>query len=607
MTSFFRRRLSVLFPVVLGLFQWACGAPAASAAIQYTISLDHPERHLFSVEMQIPDVTGSVTVQMPAWNALYQVRDFSSHVRQVTALADGKPAPVDKLDKQSWHITGSGTIAVSYTIYWDEPGPFATQLNSEHAFISPAMVLVYVPERRAEEISLTLRDIPEGWQIAASLAGLDAEFSRTRLVVFQAKSYDSLVDAPLEVGRFEAFDLPDFSPRIHVVVHGDNWKRDRVIETLRRICRYELDLMQDQPFETYTFIFHIGKAAAGAGGGMEHANSTAINVPSDELLAGVSAHEFFHLWNVKRIRPSSLEPVDYTKEQWTRALWFAEGVTSTYGSYTMLRSGLWTKDQFYADLGNQITELQSRPANRWKSAEESSLDAWLEKYLLYNSPDESVSYYTKGQMLGMLLDILIRDRTGNTASLDDVMRTLNTEFAKRGKTYRDTLDVRLTAEKVAGGSFEEFFRRYVSGTNAFPYVEVLALAGLELRERKGNRAALGFTINRDPSGEARVAGLLPDGAASAAGLHDGDKILRWNDVEIPRRIERWLAERAPGGMLRLRLQREAKELAVEFPLDGRAVTEWQATESHTADEKAKRIREGLLRGVTQRRAGAAAP
>jgi predicted metalloprotease with PDZ domain len=146
---------------------------------------------------------------------------------------------------------------------------------------------------------------------------------------------------------------------------------------------------------SYTFILHIGKGAGG--GGMEHANSTAIGIPSDEYLAGVAAHEFFHLWNVKRIRPASLEPVDFTKEQYTRALWFAEGVTSTYGAYTLVRSGIWSKERFYEDLGEQITELESRPANRWQSAEESSLDAWLEKYPLYDEPDYSVSYYTKGQ------------------------------------------------------------------------------------------------------------------------------------------------------------------------------------------------------------------
>src|SRR5262249_31513587 len=284
---------------------------------------------------------------------------------------------------------------------------------------------------------------------------------------FDAPSFDALADGPIEIGKFEEFELPGISPPVTVVIHGDNWKRKKVEDDLRRICQYELELMDDAPFERYLFIFHVGKGAGG--GGMEHANSTAIGIPSDEFLPGVAAHEFFHLWNVKRIRPASLDPVDYSKEQYTRALWFAEGVTSSYSAFTLVRCGIWSKEQFYADLSEQITELERRPANGWQSAEQSSLDAWLEKYPLYNQPDHSVSYYTKGQVLGDLLDILIRDRSGNAKSLDDVLRLLNKGFAKQGKTYRDSLDIRLTVEKVTGTSFEGFFQNYVSGAEPFPY------------------------------------------------------------------------------------------------------------------------------------------
>jgi predicted metalloprotease with PDZ domain len=595
-----RRRfalLAILAVLLLGL----AAASSASAAIRYTISIDHPERHLFSVEMQIPDVSGGVTVQMPAWNALYQIRDFSSHVRQVTASAGEKAASLEKLDKQTWRITGDGTITVRYTTYWDEPGPFASQLNSEHAFLNLAMILFYVPSRRAEGVTVTIRDVPAGWRVATALSAFDSEYARNHSAGFQAKDYDSLVDSPVEAGSFDEFDLPGFTPRIRVVVHGDNWKREHIVEVLRPICRYELDLMQDRPFDTYTFIFHIGKVTAGAGGGMEHSYSTAIFVPSEEFLTGVSAHEFFHLWNVKRIRPSSLEPVDYSKEQWTRALWFAEGVTSTYSSFTQVRSGLWSREQFYTDLGYQITDLESRAANRWKSAEESSLDSWLEKYPLYNSAESSVSYYTKGQVLGVLLDILIRDRTDNSASLDDVLRSLNTGFAQKGRTYRDSLDVRLTVEKVVGSSFEEFFRRYVAGADPLPYAEVFALAGLDLQLKKAGRASAAFAVNRGPSGEFRVTGLLPGSAAAAAGVQDGDIILQWNDGEVPRRLDRWLRQRKPGETLRLRMRRDDGEMNLEFPLDEQLEALWAVSESASAGEKARRIRDGLLRGVTQAR------
>ncbi|MGB2899090.1 MAG: PDZ domain-containing protein [Candidatus Acidiferrum sp.] len=570
---------------------------SSSGTIRYEVSLAHPERHQFHVTMTIPDVNGEVTVQMPAWNALYQIRDFSDRVQQVEAFVGSERAPIEKVDKQTWRIRGNGTIKIQYGVYWDEVGPFASQLNSEHAFINPAMILLYVANRRSEAVHIAMPDVPELWLVAgASVQGMES-MGGARNFIGDAASYDELADGPIEAGKFEEFQLPGVKPEIWVVIHGDNWKRKKVEEDLKRICQYELKLMEGAPFERYTFILHIGKGAGG--GGMEHANSTAIGAASDEYLPGVAAHEFFHLWNVKRIRPATLEPVDYAKEQYTRALWFAEGVTNTYGAYALVRSGIWSKEQFYADLGAQITELENRPANRWQSAEQSSLDAWLEKYPLYNQPEYSISYYTKGQVLGDLLDILIRDRTENEKSLDDVLRTMNMDFAKPGKTYRDSLDVRLTVEKIAGGSFEEFFGKYVAGIEPFPYQNVLALAGLELRIMEHQRPTLGFTATRDTTGALVVQSVAADGPAALADLRAGDTILAWNGGEVPRRTDRWLREQKPSDLLKLWVGREGKKVSLEFRLGEIKETFYGVTEDGRAREKARHIREGLLHGVTR--------
>ncbi len=569
---------------------------SSSAAIRYEVSLAHPEQHLFHVTMTIPNVMKEVTVQMAAWNALYQIRDFSSHVQNVTALAGTEISSIEKLDKQSWRVTGKGTIAIRYDTYWDEIGPFASQLNDEHAFINPAMILMYVPDRRSEETLLEMPDVPYEWQVASPSLASTLQVSRARVFTIMAKTYDELADGPIEIGKFQEFDLSGVSPHVEVVIHGDNWKKNRVEEDLKRICQYELKLMGGAPFERYTFILHFGKGTGG--GGMEHANSTAIGVHSDEYLPGVAAHEFFHLWNVKRIRPASLDPVDYTKEQYTRALWFAEGVTNTYGSYTLVRSGIWSKEQFYADLGEQITELEGRTANRWQSAEQSSLDAWLEKYPLYNQPEFSVSYYTKGQVLGDLLDILIRDRTDNAKSLDDVLRLMNVNFAKQGKTYRDSLDVQLTAETIAGGTFEEFFRKYVAGTDPFPYQQILALAGLALRTVERRRPALGLFAEHDPSGPLVVSTVDGEGPAAQAGLRAGDVILNWNGGEVPKRVEHWLQDQKAGDLLKLLVRRDDNEISIEFRLGEINETLYEVMEVSHAAEKARHIREGMLRGET---------
>ena len=594
--TFTSARSRLALPASLCLLSLLTFSASSKATIRYVVSLEHPERHLFHVTMTIPDVTGEVIAQMPAWNALYQIRDFSSHVQQVESFADSQKAFIEKVDKQTWRIKGTGTIKISYATYWDEAGPFASQLNAEHAFINPAMILMYVPERRGEAVRLALPDVPAEWQAAGASIQFIESMGGAKSFGGDAASYDALVDAPIEAGKFDEFRLPGIKPEIWVVVHGDKWSRKQVEDDLKRICQYELKLMTGTPFERYTFILHIGKGFGG--GGMEHENSTAIGAYSDEYLPGVAAHEFFHLWNVKRIRPASLYPVDYTKEQFTRALWFAEGVTNTYGSYTLVRSGIWNKEQFYADLGEQISELEERPANRWQSAEQSSLDAWLEKYSLYNQPEYSVSYYTKGQVLGDLLDILIRDRTGNGKSLDDVLRLMNTNFAKQGKPYRDSMDVRITAESIAGGSFEDFFQKYVAGIEPFPYQQILALAGLELRTTEERRPALGFFMELDSNGALTVRTIDSRSSAAQAGLRDGDAIINWNGGEVPRRVERWLQEQRAGDVLKLRVRREDKELSVEFRLGELKEIRYQVLEDAHAGEKARHIREGILHGET---------
>lgn len=468
------------------LVMWAAGP--AHAAIEYRVSLDRPEEHVFQVTMTIPNVTEGVELQMPAWNALYQVRDFASRVMDVRAHdATGKRLPVEKRDLHTWHVAGSGTVSVSYGTYWDDGGPFAAQLDANHAFINLAMILFYVPSRRGEESRVEFTGVPAGWESAVALATGPAPHS------FRAASYDALVDAPVEIGRFEQFAFREQGAKIRVVVHGDRWNRTRLEDKLRRIVAYQVQLMGGAPFEEFLFIYHFGSG----GGGMEHANSTAIHAGSDSNVEGITAHEFFHLWNVKRIRPQTLEPVDYVRANITRALWFAEGVTSTYASYTLVRSRLRTAQEFYDELAGEIAQLEQRPASRWKSAEEASLDAWFEGSRLYRQPKFSISYYNKGQILGVLLDILIRDATDNRKSLDDVLRLLNEE-ARQGHFYDDSVGIRAAAEKVSGASFADFFARYVAGADPLPYEDILRRAGLHFEMQGGS-----VTIKEDSAASGR--------------------------------------------------------------------------------------------------------
>jgi predicted metalloprotease with PDZ domain len=603
--------------IVICLLALAAPSPAR-ATIRYEISLGHPAQHQFHVTMTIPGARGSVNVQMPAWNALYQIRDFAYRVTDFHAVdASGNALTVRRLDKNTWRIEvsagaltgGQAEMRIEYGSFWDDPGPFDTQLNDDHAFLNLAEVLCYVPERRGEDTLVRFADIPQGWHIAAVLPSAPAESGG----VYQSANYDALVDAPVEIGRFDEWSFQAGSGpterTIRVVLHGDAVDRSALTRMLSEIANYEIRLMGDAPFREYTFILHVGQNYGG--GGMEHANSTAISVGSYATLANVSAHEFFHLWNVKRISPQSLEPVDYTHEMWTPVLWFAEGVTSTYAAYTLERTGIWSHSQFLTDLGVQITELESRPARTWQSAEESSLDTWFDKYPLYDRPDFSISYYNKGQLLGVALDILIRDATDNRASLDDVLRRLNQQYAQRGRFYADNAGIEETVEEIvrtanagsanaAAGDFSGFFKRYVSGTDEMPFADLLSRAGFSLKTEGEKRAALGFSVGRDSAGTALVSDLDLSSAAARIGIREGDAIVSFDGADVPRNVERWLRGRSPGEMVRMRIRRGGRESEIVFALGSEAAQIFAVEEMPRPNERQLRIRNGLFQGATDR-------
>jgi predicted metalloprotease with PDZ domain len=582
-------------------------ASPAQATIHYKVSLDHPEKHMFAVQMDVPQFPLGTTVALPAWNALYQVRDFSYRLRdlQLSVIGggenEGTQVRLIPVDKDTWTIGSNGgkspsnanaRYVLSYEIEWNDPGPFNSQLNAQHAFVNLAEILMYLPDHRAEDSQVTFDPVPAGWQIAAELvAGRSAN-------TFTAESYDRLVDAPVEAGPFSEFGFDEASAHFRVVIDAKDFSKPQFENDLHRIVKYETSMMGGAPFHEYTFFFHIGPYLETGGGGMEHSNCTAISASSEPGAIAIAAHEFFHAWNVKRIRPQALEPVDYTKEQYTRALWFAEGVTSTYASFALVRSGVWNARQFYGDLAEQLQRLDSSPARKWQSVEESSLDAWLEKYDPYYSPERSISYYNKGQILGVLLDIAIRDDTDNKKSLDDVMRTMNDQFAKRARFYNESAGIRATIEQVTGKPFEEFFARYVSGVDDLPDDDFLARAGLRLNRSNQTRADFGFGIGRGTGSGWVVSDVTAGSTAESAGLRRGDEILQINGESPSPAQFRWMRERVPGDTVAMKIRRNSQEQDVSLKLGSRDESQYSIEEIPNASDKQRRIREGMLRGST---------
>ncbi|HEX9136578.1 MAG TPA: PDZ domain-containing protein, partial [Nitrospirota bacterium] len=301
-------------------------------------------------------------------------------------------------------------------------------------------------------------------------------------------------------------------------------------------------------------------------------------------------------WNVKRIRPASLEPVDYTRENYSRALWFSEGVTSLYGAYTMVRAGIDEKEDFYRSLAETIQSEQLRPAHLHQSVEEASIDTWFDKYPFYRRPENCISYYEKGEILGLLLDLTIRQETGNRRSLDDVMRFLNKEYAQKGRFFDDRAGIPDAVEQVTGKSLDGFFVRYVRGIEEVDYNSFLRAAGLELQLQPRKVGDPGFTVTEEFGGTPQIDAVIEGSPAEKAGLKSEDTLVEINGRAATHSALSLLSNLEPGKRLKIRFRRDGQTREVSFQLMAKTVTQYAIVESPDSTTLQTSIREGILTG-----------
>ena len=571
----------------------------ASSPIQYQIDLRSPASHRVGVTMTVADAAPQTRVQFPAWNALYQIRDFVRNVQQYEAQCGGAALDLVPMDLETWRTRTQlcNPLTVSYSVYSNQPSVFSSELIERHAFLNLADLLFYLPDQRARAVDVRIL-LPAGWKMATMLpVGPEAN-------EILAANYDALVDSPVEAGDFQSYQYQQGPATYRVIVraHPEDYSSKLLLDSVEQITATETALMQNVPFKQYTFIFHFPRQ--GGGGGMEHADGTAISFPAGRIqthwvaLERTIAHEFFHLWNVKRIRPQGLEPVDYVHGNDTRDLWFSEGLTSTYGELALVRSHLISRPDFYSAVARQIQELQGRPARHFQSVKLSGMEAWLEKYPGYFRPDRSISYYNKGELLGFLLDLGIRHASGNRASLDDLMRRLNVNFAKRGRCFTDTdLEAILASLSGSPGWVSGFFSDDVDGTAELDYKTYLGYAGLYLVEQAGARADFGFRAERASDGLIRVASVNANGGAAKAGLQAGDVLLKidgQNLVALPQSVTGVVPEHS----VKFRVRRNGRTFDVKYRLGSIPETTYQIEEMSNASPAQLAIRDGWLTGKT---------
>ncbi len=481
---------------------------APSYKITYTISMADPASHLFYVRVDVAGLAGAghVDFQMPRWSpGRYAVFDFAKNVQEARASGrcnDGercgtKGYPVERLDTQTWRVgvLAGDEIQFTYQVFADDLSGTFSQLDARHANFNGHSVFAYVVGHKQDPVTLKV-NAPGGWKV------INGQSKSIDQYEFRFANYDLLADTPTEVApdfNVESFEVGGRPYRVVVHSFGDEGgKRGELAKRVERVVRAEVAMMPAPDYEQYTFLFHFDPTAR-RGDGMEHLNSTQIIETAalgsgrtlDEAV-GTAAHEFFHVWNVKRLRPAGLGPWDFTRPVVTRGLWIAEGFTNYYGKLSQRRAGLWDDEQLFGAYSAAIGGIESLPGVRLTSAVESSLLAPFIDRATHdqktNVANTLVSYYPKGETVAVTLDLLIRGRSKGRASLDDVMRRAYEEFYLKsasdsyylkGRAYTIEEFERLASETTKL-DLSDFFSRYVHDTQPLPYEEALAHVGLRL-------------------------------------------------------------------------------------------------------------------------------
>ncbi len=556
--------------------------------ITYSIGMPQPHTHLFHVDITLKGSGKTTEFLLPTWTpGSYLIREFARHIQEFAAFSgDGTPLTWYKTAKDTWLVETDRAeqVRISYKVYAHDLTVRTSHLDGSHGYFNGANVFLYVHGRTDEPLLLEVHP-PAGWHWHVT-TGLDALPTRHDATGdhwrFLAHNYDHLVDSPVECGthRLLRFEVDAIEHRIALWGHG-NEDEDRLVADTQRIVQTERDLFGSLPYQHYTFIIHL----ADRYGGLEHRNSVTNIIDrwsfqpqsSYERFLELQSHELFHAWNVKRLRPAALGPFDYQHENYTRLLWAMEGVTSYYDRLLLVRAGLLSPERYLERLAEEIARLQSQPGRALQSLEQSSFDAWIKLYRPdENSSNSSISYYLKGSLVILLLDLEIRQRTHGQRSFDDVLRHLYATYPANGPGIPERGAYLAAVETVAGkaeGFYRDFFARYISGTKELDYQRSLQHVGVRLDwshsrpAPEGSAPAWsGMQLKRE-HGRSLVASVRSDGPTFAAGIYAGDELLALDGMRIGKNN---LAERldtySPGDTVTVTLFRRDELLHVPVTL-----------------------------------------
>lgn len=522
-------------------------ARALAAELRYTLSMPEPHTHYLEVEAQLSGVKKNyVDFTLPVWApGSYLVREFAKNVEGFKATdKSGKELRSEKIDKNTWRVYSNkaDVVRASYDVYAYEMSVRTSFLDASHGYVNGTSVFMY-PEGY-QDLNGTLVVKPyQGWDKVSTGLKSTGKFTYT------FPNYDILADSPLEIGNHQVYEFTAAGVPHEVAMYGEgNFEPQRLLADMKKVVEEAVEVMGELPVDRYVFIVHNLERG---GGGLEHLNSTTLqtsrwNYGTESGYTGflsLVAHEYFHLWNVKRLRPEPLGPFDYNNENYTRLLWVSEGITSYYDDLIVRRAGFTSPDRYLNIVAGSINSVENTPGNKIQPVAESSFDAWIKYYRRNeNSNNAEVSYYTKGGVLGHLINMEVMEATDGEKSLDDVMRYMYQRYYKKMNRGFKEVEFKEAIEKVSGRNMDEFFQKFVNGTATPDYNKYFDAAGLQLVNTNKDRKAINWGASTTMSGgKLLVRGVSRGSSAWGGGLNVNDEIVAVNGYRAGDDLERQIA------------------------------------------------------------------
>lgn len=504
--------------------------------IHYLVAMPQPESHLFEVTLHLINYQAAILdLKLPVWTpGSYLVREYAKHLQNFAAFATDKPLPWRKISKNHWQVETGGIseLTVSYRIFANELTVRTNHLDISHGYFNGAALFFRLPGWEKLPIRVTVVPPHPEWRVTTALP-LDQGQTNT----FYAADFDTLVDSPFEIGCHQSYQFEVLGKPHELAIWGaGNYQVSELIADIQKIIHVEAQMFGGLPYERYVFFLHLFPQAYG---GLEHKNSCSLiyqrfgfrNPEKYDRFLQLVAHEFFHLWNVKRIRPKALETFNYDQESYTPSLWFCEGTTSYYDLLIPAWAGIYDGQSFLLHLSKEITKFLTTPGRKVQPLAESSFDTWIKLYRPdANSGNSQISYYLKGAMVSLLLDLLIRAEHSNQRSLDDVMLKMWLQFGEAEIGYTPE-QLQSVITSVAGRDLTNFWQRYIHGTEELPFNQYLEPFGLQLVAAHEGEPYLGVRVNTE-NGREIIKFVEAGSPAQLAGIDPGDELLAIDGIKV---------------------------------------------------------------------------